>query len=323
MEDILLSAQEVADMLKIARNTVYELIKRGELPSSKVGKQMRVHKQEVENYLSRTKSFSPSAAAMASAAQDYPPTQPNIIPYPQPFIETTRGHEFIICGQDTSLDILISHLSINDDMLQVYRSYLGSYNGIYALYQGRVNVATSHLWDGDQNEYNVSYVKKMMPGIPTLIMRIGERMHGFYVKKGNPKGITGWKDLKRDDIIMVNREKGSGTRVLLDEKLRLSGIRGENIQGYANENKSHVAVAMAVSQGLADVALGSEAGYRKVSGVDFLPMQPECYDLVIHKADADKQPYRRILDIIGSASFKRDLETLGGYNTSETGRIIW
>ncbi len=319
MDNTLLNAQEVADILKIARNTVYEIIKRGDLPFSKVGKQVRIQRQDVEAYLSRTHSAPVPAAAPVQEIS----RQSNVIPYPQPFIEDTRGHEFIICGQDISLDILINHLNMSNDFLQVYRSYLGSYNGIYALYQGRVNVATTHLWDGDLNEYNVSYVKKMLPGVPALIMRIGERQHGFYIKKKNPKGISDWTDLKRNDISIVNREKGSGTRVLLDERLRLMGINGESIKGYLHEYKSHVAVATAVSQGLADFALGSETGFKNVGGIDFIPLQSECYDLIVRQSDADKQPYRQILDIVASSAFKRDLESLGGYDTRETGKIIW
>ena len=328
MDNTLLSAQEVADELKIARNTVYEIIKRGELPYSKVGKQVRVRRHEVDAYLSRAKgsqsnvNVAPAAPAATPRSFELPLVVSNSIPYAQPFVENTRGQEFIICGQDISLDILINHMNMGDDT-PIYRSYLGSYNGIYALYQGRVNVATTHLWDGDLNEYNVTYVKKMMPGIPTLIMRIGERNHGFYVQKGNPKGMKGWNDLKRGDVSIINREKGSGTRVLLDERLRLMGIVGETISGYANECKSHVAVATAISQGLADVALGSETGFKNVDGIDFIPLQSECYDLIVRRIDADKQPYRHILEIVASPAFKRDLVSLGGYNTSETGKVIW
>lgn len=322
MDHELLSAREVAEILKVARNTVYEIIKRGELPFSKVGKQVRIHRGDVDTYLSRAHG---AYAATEPVPQDIgvPRAQGNVISYPQPFIEDTRGHEFIICGQDICLDILIDHLNMNNDFFQIYRSYLGSYNGIYALYHGRVNVVAVHLWDGDQNEYNVSYVKKMLPGIPSLIMRIGKRQHGFYVKKENPKGISGWEDLKRGDISIANREKGSGTRVLLDERLRLMGISSENLRGYASEYKSHMAVATAVSQGITDIALGSETGYKNVSGIDFIPLQSECYDLVMRRSDSDKQPYRQILDIIASPAFKRDLESLGGYDTEETGKIIW
>lgn len=317
MNNELLNAQEVADILKIARNTVYELVKRGELASSKVGKQVRVDRREVEAYLSRTKQTDPAGLRHT---QSYPARENRL--YAQLLEDTIHSNELIICGQDISLDILTNYLSSMAEAVQIYRSYLGSYNGIYALYQGRVNVATAHLWDGDKDEYNLSYVKKMMPGIPLVIIRIGKRKQGFYVQKNNPKEITGWADLKRNDILMVNREKGSGTRVLLDEKLRLMGMTGEGIEGYARECKSHLAVANTISRGGADIGLGSELGAKNTRGIEFIPLQTECYDLIIRLTDARKQPYRTMLEIIASEVFKMDLQSIGGYDTEETGVII-
>lgn len=324
MKDDLLSAQEVADILKIARNTVYEIIKRGELKYSKVGKQVRVARDDVETYLGRIspQEETPKIYLQTNYGLKGNYTNPTAA-YGTSVDEAIRGNEFVICGQDISLDILANHLNTMTDMLQVYRSYLGSYNGIYALYQGRVNIATAHLWDGDLDEYNVSYIRKMMPGIPSLIIRIGKRQHGFYVAKGNPKSITDWTDLKRKDIKIVNREKGSGTRVLLDEKIRLMGIIGEYIDGYTNECKSHFAVATQIFRGQADIGIGSESGCKTISDIEFIPLQTECYDLIIRLADAEKQPYRAILEIVASDAFKLDLECIGGYDISETGKIIW
>ncbi len=322
MENELLSAQEVAEILKISRNTVYELIKRGELNSSKVGKQVRVTRSEVNAYLNGAVTSSPAAARETPSGALLPKITKRQSPY-QVIDENIRGNEFIICGQDVSLDLLANHLSAYSDTIQLYRSYLTSYNGIFALYQGRVNIATAHLWDGDLDEYNVSYVKKMMPGIPALIIRIGKRRHGFYVQKNNPKGITGWTDLKRMNISIVNRERGSGTRVLLDEKLRLMGMMGDYIEGYHHECKSHLAVASLISHGEADVGIGSETGLMNVNGIDFIPLQTECYDLIMRLVDADKQPYKKIMEILASDEFKRDLQILGCYDTTETGKIIW
>lgn len=323
MDNDLLSAQEVADLLKISRNTVYELIKRGELHSSKVGKQVRVDKQEVGAYLSRTKTS--DSAGYKFQISDSNNTKNIQIPafHPQYQEENAKPNELIICGQDVSLDILTNHLNTSFETLQIYRSYMGSYNSIYSLYQGRVNIATAHLWDGDTDKYNITYVKKMMPGIPSLMIRIGKRKQGLYVQKDNPKEIFDWSDLKRKDITIINREKGSGTRILLDEKLRLMGILGEYIEGYTRECKSHLAAAAIISRGGADVAIGSEMGSKTVKGIEFIPLQTECYDLIIRLADADKQPYRSVLEIIASEAFKMDLESIGGYDTSETGNIIW
>lgn len=322
MDNDLLSSQEVADILKISRNTVYELIKRGELSSSKVGKQVRISRNEVNAYLNGSNNNATSVLREASANNSMPKNIKKNNPIPV-VDENIRGNEFIICGQDIALDILANHFEGYMDSMQLYRSYLTSYNGIFALYQGRVNVATAHLWDGDLDEYNVTYVKKMMPGIPSLVIRIGKRQQGFYVQKNNPKGITGWSDLRRTDISIVNRERGSGTRVLLDERLRLMGIIGDYIEGYHHECKSHLAVASLISHGQADLGLGSESGLMNVNGIDFIPLQVECYDLVMRLSDADKPAYKRLMEILASDEFKNDLQILGCYDTSETGRIIW
>ncbi len=323
MNNELLSAQEVADILKVSRNTVYELIKRGELNSSKVGKQVRISQGEVNSYLNQENNpvvFSTKDIALFNNQVPKMIKKPS---YTHVVDENIRGNEFIICGQDISLDLLANYLGTYVDTLQIYRSHLTGYNGIYALYQGRVNIATAHLWDGELDEYNISYVKKMMPGISALIIRIGKRRHGFYVQKNNPKGIAGWSDLKRTDISIVNREKGSGSRVLLDERLRLMGVIGDYIEGYHHECKSHLAVASLISHGEADIGIGSETGMMNVNGVDFIPLQMESYDLVMRLSDTDKQPYRRIMEILASDAFKMDLQSLGLYDTSETGKIIW
>jgi putative molybdopterin biosynthesis protein len=325
----LMSAQEVADTLRIARNTVYELIKRGELSSFRVGKQVRINRETVDSYISKGNKggIGPKPLHFPPAVSGFPASGPvgthKPALYPQNPEKNARENEFIICGQDISIDIMIDYLNINPDITKIYRSYLGSYNGLYALYHGQVDLAVIHLWDGDLDEYNVSFVRRMLPGIPTLVMRIGERQHGFYVKKGNPKQITGWNDLKRRDITIANREKGSGTRVLLDETLRLMNIYSDEVKGYENEYKSHLAVAGAVVQDTADFAIGSESGCKTVEDVDFVPLKSECHDLVIRQADAERQPYREILDIILSEPFKKTLESIGGYTTRQTGDILW
>lgn len=320
MSNDLLSTQEVAGILKIARNTVYELIKRGELNCSKVGKQMRVSQDDVNSYLQRTKG---KGGAYSGSEQNDVSDRRRTKSSSSFRDDMMKGNELIICGQDVSLDILVSHLNTKFENIPVYRSHFGSYNGIYALYQGKVNVATAHLWDGDKDEYNVSYIKKMMPGIPAVVVRIGQRKEGFYIQEGNPKYIMGWSDLKRHDITIANREKGSGVRVLLDERLRLMGIPGETINGYNNEFKTHLAVATQVSGGLADLGIGSEKGCQTLSGVSFIPLQTECYDLVIKKSDADKPQFAAILEIMAHEDFKRDIQKAAGFDVTQTGKIIY
>lgn len=305
-----LTAQEVADMLNIAKNTVYELIKRGELNSYRVGRKVRFTLSDVEAYISRSKSI--QAAAPPSEEMSY-----NLQSNSKP-----GSNGFVICGQDLMLDVLSNYMQRHPRGVPALRAYSGSYSNLIALYEGRVQVASSHLWDGDTGEYNVPYVKRLLPGIPAVIINLTYRTQGFYVAKGNPKNIKTWKDLKRPDVTIINREKGAGSRVLLDEQLRLLGIYGSSIKGYARETQSHLTVASTVARGGADVAVGNEKIARQVEGIDFIPLQRERYDLVVKKEEMATPPMQAMLEILRSEDFKTEFKGIGGYDISEMGRIV-
>ena len=309
---ISLTPQEVADILKISKNTVYELIKRGELNAYRVGRKVRVDLKDIENYKNRDKNK--KEPSVADKATQFSPMRYGEVAY--------DSKSFVICGQDALLDILSRYLHQHPEGTHALRSYVGSYNGLYALYMGNVHLATAHLWDCDLDQYNISYVKKMLPGTPAIIIHLACRMQGFYVAKENPKGIQEWEDLKKTDISIINREKGSGTRILLDQRLRLMGISGQSIKGYNRECSSHLAVASGVARGEADLALGNEKTALQVHGVDFIPLQKERYDLIMKKEDLHKPIYKTVLEILNSDSFKLELSGIGGYDLTETGKII-
>lgn len=308
-----LTPQEVADILKIAKNTVYELIKRGDINSYKVGKKLRIDLSDVDNYKNKTKNFK------GNSQLDSYEAKARVLPL---FEEPLRNSGFVICGQDILLDILSRYLQLHPNGVQALRSYVGSYNGLYALYQGNVQMATAHLWDSDTDQYNIPYVRRMLPGISAVIIHLACRLQGFYVAKGNPKDIKNWEDLKRKDITIINREKGSGTRILLDEHLKRLGINSKSIKGYNRESTSHLAIASTVARGGADIGIGNEKSSLQVNGVDFIPLQTERYDLVIKKEDFDKAPFKAVIEILRSSEFKMELEGIGGYDLKEIGKIV-
>lgn len=313
-DNSVLTPQEVADILKIARNTVYELIKRGELNSYRVGKKVRVDSKDVEEYKNRTKSLKNNTHSTA--------IQENT--HKNPFLneKLPPSSSFVICGQDILLDILSRYLQMHPNGVQALRSYVGSYNGLYNLYQGNVQMAAAHLWDGETGQYNIPYVRRMLPGIPSVVIHLACRLQGFYVFKGNPKGINGWEDMKRKDITIINREKGSGTRILLDEHLRLLGIPSKSIKGYSRESTSHLAIASTVARGGADIGIGNEKSGLQVKGIDFIPLQTEKYELVIKKEDMEKAPFQAVLEILRSQELKMEIEGIGGYDLTEIGKIV-
>lgn len=311
-----LTPQEVADILKIAKNTVYELIKRGELNGYRVGKKVRVDYKDVVAYKNKTKSIKDEMVTPEPAWAD-------VFSAPLDAEERPPEKGFVICGQDIVLDVLSRFLEQHPLGVRPLRSYYGSYNGLYALYKGEVQVASAHIWDGDSNTYNIPFVRAMLPGTPAIVIHIGKRTEGFYVAKGNPKNIKGWDDLRRVDISIVNRERGSGSRILLDEHLRLLGVLGKTLKGYGRECLSHLAVASTVARGGGDLGLGNEKAAMQVSNIDFLPLQDESYDLVIRKEDLDSPPFKAILEIVRSAAFRAELEGIGGYDLTNLGKIIY
>ncbi|MDR2376529.1 MAG: helix-turn-helix transcriptional regulator [Treponema sp.] len=343
MESTLLTAEDVARQLRIKKYTVYELIKRGELPSSRVGKQVRVSQEDIDRYLraGRTGPFfageehrenrtdrkgesskdkpaagiPDSAPALLREVQDKPlsTTPLRTVPFREP-----AEDPLILCGQDICLDLLVSRLSALG-FGPALRSYTGCYNGLIALYNGKVTMAASHLWDSQTNTYNHSFIRCLLPGLPVGVFRLVGRIQGFYVQKGNPLKIQGWQDLARPGITMINRERGCGTRILLDQKLRLLKIDTRNIQGYTRESTSHMACAGIVARGGADIGCGCERGAEHIAGADFIPLQPEWYDLVFRLGDQDKPALKALISYITEDEFKQDLALIGGYDLSQTG----
>jgi putative molybdopterin biosynthesis protein len=311
-----LTVQDVADMLKIAKNTVYELIKRGELNSYKVGRKVRFTLEDVETYIENSKKIQTPPEKENTSFLDFNAGNPGI-PSKIP-----GNNEFIVCGQDLMLDILTSYMGKHCKNISALRAYIGSYSSLTALYHGYVQAATAHLWDGDTGQYNVPFVRRLLPGIPAVIIHLTCRTQGFYVASGNPKGINTWEDLKRSDITLINREKGAGSRVILDEHLRLMEVYGSSIKGYNNETQSHLTVASTVSRGAADVGIGIEKTASQVEGIEFIPLQKERYELVIKKEIFHTPVVQTILKILRSDEFKAEFKDIGGYDISEMGNII-
>lgn len=304
-----LSTQEVADLLRVSKSTIYDLIKRGEIRSYKVGRKVRFTENDIKEYIARSKGNQDIKSAPAAEGVPF-----NLLG------NDKRQDEFIICGQDLILDVLSNYMRLHH--APALRAYIGSYDGLLSLYRKKVNVTACHLWDSDTDTYNVPYVRRLLPGIPALVIHLTCRMQGFYIAKGNPKNIQGWEAFKRDDITMINREQGAGSRVLLDENLKLLGVYGSSIKGYQKETSSHLAVASAVSRGDADIAIGNEKIARQVDNIDFIPMKKERYDLVLRKEDLQTPEIQTMLNIIRSDAFKNEFGNIGGYDTSEMGKLI-
>jgi len=224
-------------------------------------------------------------------------------------------------SHDLTLDLLASRLQTREPYRRLVSSNVGSLGGLLALARGEAHLAGSHLLDPDTGEYNVPYVRRYLRGLPVVLVHLVGRIQGLIVPKGNPKGLSSVEDLARGDVSFVNRQRGSGTRLLLDHLLSRRGIDPGSIRGYQREEYTHLAVAAAVAGGRADVGLGILSAARALD-LDFVPVAPERYDLVVPLEHYRGDLLRPLLAEIRSEGFRRAVADLGGYDVSHTGEEV-
>ncbi|UIO44678.1 helix-turn-helix transcriptional regulator [Brevibacillus brevis] len=309
------TTEEIAKILRISKLTVYDLIKKGELPAYRVGRQMRVDESDLEAYKTKAKGVYRQASAVSIPQTEQAQQSAR-------YEQSGTGRNIIISGQDVSLDLLAGHLEKKDEAYRPLRSYVGSLNSLVAMYTGKADIVSTHLYDGDTNEYNVPYIRRILCGHRFVVINMLSRWAGFYVQAGNPKQIKAWSDFTKPGIRMVNREKGSGARTLIEEQFRLAKIAGSDVIGYEREESNHLAVAGVVARREADVGVGIEKAASLV-GVEFVPTVRERYDLVLLKNKDNEQLIQAVLDVLGSHPFQKELEAVGGYDLSQTGKIMY
>ncbi|MBP1707624.1 MAG: molybdopterin molybdochelatase [Chloroflexi bacterium] len=224
----------------------------------------------------------------------------------------------VVGSNDLALELLVNRLKYNNPELTVQITPAGSLGGLLAIQEGNADMAGIHLLDEETGEYNYPYIKHTLQGIEVAVVHLADRIQGLMVAKGNPKHIMSLEDLKRPDVTFANRQKGSGTRVWLDYKLRGLGILPNSIKGYTRELDTHLAVAMCIVRGEADVALGIQAAANSCN-LDFIPATKERFDLVIPLKNYNSQLFTPLLQVIQSEEFKKVVNEMGGYDTAQTG----
>jgi putative molybdopterin biosynthesis protein len=240
-------------------------------------------------------------------------------------LSAIRNTIVIVGSHDNTLDVLADQLRAGSSGLSLSSSHVGSMGGLMAVKKGLCHLAGSHLLDTADGSYNTAYIKRYLPDLfaakQVRLINLVFRDQGLIVLPGNPKRIKGIEDLAREDVTMINRQGGSGTRILLDYRLRELGIDPGRINGYGNEEFTHMSVAVAVLSGTADAGLGICAAARALK-LDFVPVVTEQYDLVVPDAFFETRNFQVLLETIRSAAFKKRVEALGGYGTAKTGEIL-
>ena len=236
-------------------------------------------------------------------------------------LPSVRRTIVVVGSHDNTLDILADQIKAKHSHLTLSSSHVGSMGGLMAIKRGVCHLAGSHLLDPEDGSYNLSYIKKFLAQLDVKLVNLVFRDQGLMVKRGNPKGIKGIEDLAREDISFINRQAGSGTRILLDYRLGQIGINPAQIDGYQHEEFTHMAVAVAVLSGTADTGLGIYAAAAALD-LDFIPVVTEQYDLIIPSTHFESVNIQLLLETINTGEFRDRVEALGGYNTQKTGAII-
>jgi putative molybdopterin biosynthesis protein len=224
------------------------------------------------------------------------------------------------------LDLLAQHLAERaaaggSGAARLASANVGSQGGLVALRRGEAHLAGSHLLDPDTGEYNISYIQRYLPETPVMLVALAGRQQGLMVRRGNPRGLRTLADLGLPGVSFVNRQRGAGTRVLLDYEIGKIGLEPVEISGYEREEYTHLAVAAAVASGVADCGLGIAAAARALD-LDFVPLFKERYDLVIPQAYYGGELLKPLLELLHDPVVRTEVAALPGYDVSRMGDVI-
>lgn len=231
----------------------------------------------------------------------------------------------IVCigSHDNALDLLANILKKRCIKYSLSSAHVGSMGGLIALKKGEAHMAGTHLLDEETGEYNVAFIKRLLPDKRIMLVNLVYREQGLLVLKGNPKNIKGFSDFTRSDVVFVNRQSGAGTRLLTDKCLRENGIAPKDVRGYEREEYTHMGIASAVLTGVADTGLAILAAARALD-LDFIPVAKERYDIAIPREFYDSAMISQLMKIIREdTEFRETVLHLGGYDISDMGKVMF
>lgn len=237
-------------------------------------------------------------------------------------LEAIKNKIVITGSHDLTLDVMASLLSQKYPGQSIASHHVGSMGGLMAIEKNETHVAGIHLLDPETETYNIPFIKRYIRSRSVLLVHLVGRVQGWLVPKGNPRGIRTVHDLRQKDLIFINRQRGSGTRILLDYWLKKEGIDASDIYGYTQEAVSHLAVAAQVASGEADVGLGILSAARAFD-LDFIPLAEESYELLFERSFSESQRGQELLELIRSDVFKEAVVSLGGYDITRTGEVVY
>ncbi|MDO4182070.1 MAG: helix-turn-helix transcriptional regulator [Coriobacteriia bacterium] len=314
-----LKAEDVAAVLGIGRNAVYDLAKRGELKSYRMGRKLLFTLADVEEYFRACSGKDAEASATEVPSEGAAGTEADLAAALDAF--SPAGTPLRVAGVGTACSALVS--ALHQQGLLAVQKPVCDYAALGNLYAGTADAAVVTLYDHRTNTCNVPFVQRMAPGQPVVVFNLVTQRVGFVVKTGNPKQLISWSKLFRHNVRLVNQAKGTAERILLDGKaLALEGI-ARTVEGYDFEAISPYEAALRVSQGIADVCVATEADAAAVAGVQFVPLQTVVSSLVVRKAPETKDALRQLKDLLARPKVKKAFTSAFPCDASNLGAITY
>ncbi|MEN6376296.1 MAG: helix-turn-helix transcriptional regulator, partial [Smithella sp.] len=300
MSEELMNTKEIAQYLGIHEKQVYFLIKEKKIPSTKITGKWIFPKQLIDEWIE-----SNAKKGLAEARQKG---------------ERIEGAILAAGSNDPILDILHTQLRKIHPEFYIFSTNTGSVEGLKALNKGYTDIAWSHLFDPKTGEYNLPFLTSYLPNINPVAVNLFYRELGFIVASNNPFGIRTFADFAVEGVKFINRQRGAGTRVLIDHHLQQLGIAGAKIDGYENEVFTHFEVGLSILSKEADVGIATSA-IAKLLGLGFVPITQESFDMIMDKTVFFGKGVQAFLEILNSAEFKTRVAGLGNYDFNKSGRI--
>ena len=302
MPEGMMNTKEVARYLDIHEKQVYALIKTKKIPATRMTGKWLFPKSVIDDWIERNALSGLEQARRKS--------------------ERIAGALLAAGSNDPLLDILKTCLKKAHPELFIFSANTGSRGGLLALEKGFTDIAWSHLLDPESGEYNIPYLAKWVPSVKAVVVNLFYREMGFLLAKGNPLGIGGFEDLTRDGVRFINRQEGSGTRLLLDHNLQKAGLRPDRIAGYENEVFTHIEVGLSILSGEADAGIATVA-VSTMLGLDFIPITRERFDMICDQSIFFQKGVQALMQVLNGDLFRQRIKNLKGYDFGNAGRILY
>ena len=302
MSEEMMNTKEVSRYLNIHEKQIYALIRAGRLPATRVTGKWLFPKKVIDQWIEDT-----SKAGLEQARKKG---------------DRISGALLASGSNDPVLDILQTCLLKSHPEFYIFSSNIGSTKGLEALDRGFTDIAWSHLFDPETGQYNIPFLPKLTPHINAVVVNLFHREVGFLTIRGNPLNIKGFDDLKRRDVRFINRQEGSGIRLLIDFHLRELGIPSGAISGYGDDVNTHIEIGLNILSGEADTGVATKA-LASLLNLDFIPIVRERFDMICDQSVFFQKGVQALVAELSSELFRKRCSHLGGYDFSESGKIIY